>query len=178
MKLKRNKKAKLPPSLPEAPVPVFPFPKMEQPEEPERAIPEEFLLPKIPKQVPPPIKPEMKAQKQTPPLFIKVSRYKDIVQQINQLKSYILGLRDTIDALTEIQVELNNALKLANRALDHINSTAASIDARMTAIQEPDERLELPSEPGAPPSDIESCIKDLYHHMEKIKSELKSISPE
>ena len=52
-----------------------------------------------------------------------------------------------------------------------------AIDLRMTAIGEPEEMLDMPGQAG-PPADIEAYIKDLYNHMEKIKSELKTISPE
>jgi hypothetical protein len=178
MKLKKRKQPFQPPVPASEDLPIFPLPGMKIPPMPERI--EEPVLPEMPEmgqKMQKPVAKKAEMPKTSPPLFIKVTKYRDILQHINNLKSYILGLRDTMDALREIQSELNKAIGLSNRTLDHINSMVGAIDSRMTAIGEPEEMLDMPGQAG-PPADIEAYIKDLYNHMEKIKSELKTISPE
>ena len=34
-----------------------------------------------------------------PPLFIKIEKYKEVIQSIQQLRAYALSLRDALDAL-------------------------------------------------------------------------------
>jgi len=107
----------------------------------------------------------------SPPLFIKVNRYKEIVQEVHRLKSFSLGIRDALDALADIESELKNGLSVAQKALDNFNSIISNLDAKFLRIQgiEPDS----PDTPVV--GEIDDYVQNLYKQMEKIKSDIKTI---
>jgi hypothetical protein len=106
----------------------------------------------------------------SPPVFIKIDKYTDIVKNLQKLKSYSLSLRDAIDALSDIEKELTTGISIANKALDDFNTIIAILDSKLlraSAIEEFDI--------GAP-ADVEKYIKGIYDQMDKIKTELKEMA--
>ncbi|MCK5022980.1 MAG: hypothetical protein KAS04_02300, partial [Candidatus Aenigmarchaeota archaeon] len=70
-------------------------------------------LPEIKKPLPTPPQPRpmMRApSSNSPPLFIKVDKYRDIVKDIRDLKSHILNMRDALDVLGDMQKEVTNGI--------------------------------------------------------------------
>jgi hypothetical protein len=110
-------------------------------------------------------------EQKTPPLFIKVDRYKDIIKNIQELKSYALGLRDALDALADIEKELKTGLELTNKALDRFNTIISLLDAKLLKFHEGGDEARVPGE-------MDEYVKNLYDQMEKIRHELRTIEPE
>jgi hypothetical protein len=146
------------------PVPRAPEPDSEENEETQE------LAPPAPRK-------ELKPQKQidmpegTPPLFIKIDKYGEIVRNMQRLKSFSLGLRDALDALSDIEKELNTGLTIANRALDNFNTTISMMDTKLLRIagtNETDRESDVPDE-------LDDYIKNVYEQMTKLKHELKTI---
>ena len=109
--------------------------------------------------------------KRTPPLFIKIDKYTEIVKNIQRLKSYSLSLRDALDALAEIESELKTGLDVTQKALDRFNTIIALLDAKLLRIQGID------TEPIAEEAEnVENYMDKLSSQMERLKSELKSLS--
>ena len=121
--------------------------------------------PSIPKKIEKPVK------KETPPVFIKVDKYEEIVKALQNLKSKALTLRDALDALDDMEKELRTAIALSHKALDYFNEAISILDARLLKIEgiEPEEAKE---------NDMDSYIKGIHDQIEKIKSELKTIASE
>jgi hypothetical protein len=108
---------------------------------------------------------------QIPPLFIKIDKYGEVVKNIQRLKSFALGLRDAIDALSDIEKELSTGLSIANRALDNFNTTISLLDAKLLRVAGTnltDAEVDVPDE-------LDSYVKNIYDQMNKLKHELKSI---
>lgn len=107
-----------------------------------------------------------------PPVFIKIEKYGEVVKNVQRLKSFALGLRDALDALSDIEKELNTGLTLANRALDNFNTAISVLDTKFlrvagTNVVDKDEKV---------PDELDTYVKDVYDQMSKLKHELKSIS--
>jgi len=105
-----------------------------------------------------------------PPLFIKIDKYRDVVDSLHKLKSYSLSLRDALDALADIQKELQHGISLTQRALDKFNTTISAIDAKITRAT-PREVDHVPAE-----GEMSNYVKDLHKQMERIKKDLGSIN--
>ena len=146
-----------------------------------------FPLP--PKRIPPaPPAPKKKAPKapelkileglpKNPPLFVKVEKYKDLMQSVKKLKSYSISLRDAIDALTDIEKELQAGLSITHKALDAFNTIISVLDAKLSSAHSAgDIHIEEAKSEVKPPKEIENYVKSLYEQIERIRSELKSIS--
>lgn len=105
----------------------------------------------------------------SPPVFIKIDKYTDIVKNLSKLKSYAMSLRDALDALADIEKELTTGISIAHKALDDFNTIIAVLDSKLlraSAIKDMD---------VSAPGDVDKYIKGIYDQMERIKSELKSI---
>lgn len=172
----RSKKKKMlplpPPPLPPRPsghrIPEPPFPSgMEIPR------PGVSRLPRKPVKAAPARAVAEKAalERKAPPLFIKVERYKDIIKNIQELKSYALGLRDALDAIGDIEKELKNGLELTNRALDRFNTIISLLDAKLLKFHDGETKVGVPKE-------VDEYVKDLYGQMERVRHELKTIESE
>jgi hypothetical protein len=109
----------------------------------------------------------------SPPVFVKVDRYRELLEDIQKLRSYSLGMRDALDAMSEIEKELKTAMNLTNKVLDKVNIIISSLDMKLlrkTGMSQEDE-------PGVkPPEEVESYIKGIYDQVEKLKGELQSLS--
>jgi hypothetical protein len=127
-----------------------------------------------------PLKPLPRLASQSPPIFIKVEKYREIIKGIRDLRSYILNLRDTLDVLVDMQRELANGIEIAQKTLDELSTILANLDSffikpqgtkdKMDEYGEQDEQEE--NEPG----EIQSSMNDVYGHLEKLRAQLKSIS--
>jgi hypothetical protein len=114
----------------------------------------------------------------SPPVFVKVERYKDLLGDIQQLRSYSLGMRDSLDAMGEIEKELKAAMNLTNKVLDKLNMIISSLDMKLLRRGGP---LISPGTKGGaeppvkPPPEVEEHIKEIYEQIEKLKGELQTV---
>jgi Mg2+ and Co2+ transporter CorA len=108
----------------------------------------------------------------SPPVFVKIDRYKDLLEDIQKLRSYSLGLRDAIDAMADIEKEFKTAMNLTNKVLDKVNILVSSIDMKL--LQKHGSSAVLST--IKPPEDVENYVKGIYDQIEKLKTELKSLS--
>jgi hypothetical protein len=107
-----------------------------------------------------------------PPLFIKIDKYKDIIQNLQRLKTYSLSLRDALDALNDIEKELKTGIELTQRAVDDFNSIIAMLDAKLIRLAGGEEgEFE-----GQVPEHMDDYIKGVYEQISKIRDELRTIS--
>jgi len=126
----------------------------------------------------------------SPPLFIKIDKYREVLKNIRNLRSYILNLRDALDVLEDMQKELSNGIHIAQRTLDELNVILSSLDSfflkpqaveheDMDEREEAEEREEKaykPVHPEAPaPKQVEGYVKDVYGELEKLRSQLKTL---
>ncbi len=132
--------------------------------------------PKLPKLPAPPAEPaaEAPAPRQqpkpaSPPLFIKIDKYKDVLKNVQELKSFSVGLRDAMDAIADVERELKAGLEVTNKALDRFNTLLSMLDAKLIRIEGIEEAdIQTPKE-------IDDYVKGLYDQIERIKHELRTI---
>jgi hypothetical protein len=103
----------------------------------------------------------------SPPLFIKLDKYSDIVKNLQKLKSFSLAMRDALDAVSDIEKELTSGISLAHKALDEFNHAIANLDSKVLRAHG--------AEGAADTKEIDDYIKNVYGQMERIKKELGSI---
>jgi hypothetical protein len=115
---------------------------------------------------------EAREDEGSPPLFIKIDKYSEVVKNMHKLKSYSLGLRDALDALADIEKELSTGLTIANRALDNFNTIISLLDAKLLRMSGVDVGMRKEDVP----EELDDYIRQVYNQMEKVKHELKTIS--
>jgi hypothetical protein len=137
-------------------------------------------LPEIKKTPPPPPLPPSTSKppsSKSPPLFIKVDKYRNIIKNIRDLKSHLLNLRDAIDVLEEMHKETMNGIEIAHKAIDELNTIIANLDSfflRPHGIEHHMEE-EMP-EPGRMSSgEVEGYVRDVSTQLEKLRAQLRAI---
>ncbi|MFH0956796.1 MAG: hypothetical protein V1813_02960 [Candidatus Aenigmatarchaeota archaeon] len=122
------------------------------------------------------MKPSFASQGQasmSPPVFVKVDRYRELLEDVQKLRSYSLGMRDALDAMSEIEKELKTAMNLTNKVLDKVNIIISSLDMKLLKKT----GMAHDEEAGVkPPEEVESYIKGIYDQVERLKGELQSLS--
>ncbi|UCD03376.1 MAG: hypothetical protein JSV63_01950 [Candidatus Aenigmatarchaeota archaeon] len=103
----------------------------------------------------------------SPPVFVKLDRFRDLLEDIQKLRSYSLGLRDAIDAMAEIEKEFKTAMGLTHKVLDKVNILISSIDAKLLQKTGPSSLLATIK----PPEDVDKYVKGISDQIEKLKSE-------
>ncbi|UCC91747.1 MAG: hypothetical protein JSV39_00535 [Candidatus Aenigmatarchaeota archaeon] len=126
--------------------------------------------------------PPMPAVSRSPPLFIKVDKYRNIVKNIRDLKTHLLNLRDALDVIEDMQKEFVNGVQIAHKTIDELNMIISSLDSffmRPQGIEPHMEEEEMP-EPAGPgrmtTGEAENYVKDVYSQLEKLRAQLKAIS--
>lgn len=132
----------------------------------------DYSEPRMPsKPSPPPrsIARDIETSAGSPPVFIKVDKYTDIVKHLQKLKGYSLSLRDALDALSDIEKEINTGISIAHRALDDFNTIISTLDSKITKADTTSD-IDIDSS-----EDVDEYVKGIYDQMEKIKAELRSV---
>jgi len=158
------------------PPPPPPFPRQPQPElpDPDQQYRPPITIPKQAKQLPSvghqhrSHNHAAQLSKETPPLFIKIDKYRELVQNIKDLRSHALSLRDALDALTDIEKEFRNGISITQNSLDNFNNVITILDSKLLRVGAEEEVIEVPKE-------MDDYVKDLYDHVERIKHDLKTI---
>lgn len=141
-------------------------------------------LPDIKKPLPPPAPasrhafrpPASRESSDSPPLFIKVDKYREIVKNIRDLKSNIMNMRDALDVLAEMQKEVANGIEIAHKTIDGLNGVIANLDSYFLRPQGIQHHMEDDVGPGAvDEGEIENQMKDVYGQVEKLRAQLRSI---
>lgn len=154
--------------MPEAPAPTN-VPKTEKVVKKERIEGEVPAAPKPEKHIERSLHTPMPG---SPPLFIKVDKYNDVVENLGRLKSFSLSLRDALDALADIEKELTTGITIAHKALDEFNTIISILDSKLTKM----DRLRVDSHTG--PKEVDSYVRNIYNQMDRIKQELQTVSEE
>jgi len=161
-----------PDTLPEIKKPMPP-----PPAPPSPPAPRETAAVAPPAPVAPPMHSHAPTEMTSPPLFIKVDKYRDIIKNIRDLKSHILNIRDALDVLDDMQKEINNGIEIAHKTLDELNIIISNLDSfflRPQGIEPHMEEDEL--EPGRmAPGEVQNYMTDVHTQLQRLRAQLKAI---
>ncbi len=102
-------------------------------------------------------------KKKTPPVFIKLTRYEEIVDQINILRSSISNMYEILNVLNEIENSRKEALETFKSSINKINGGISFLDSIIVK----------PSGLGIEPKKIVS--EDMNKSLIQLKNELEKI---
>jgi len=151
---------------------------LEKPEEVKEETPEE-----VPKEIKEPIeemseeelvteKPE-EVKPSFAPLFIKLDRYKSVLDTINEIKSIIISTKNSLDVQKQIEELRDENRKLLEATISQIDKKLTSLDSeflRPKGYEEEPPITEYKTE------SLQIVVSDLKKQIENLKSELKTIS--
>lgn len=108
------------------------------------------------------------------PLFVKLSKYNDILYSLEQLKVSIDLMREQIAILNEIDQLKSENMKLLETTAEKINTKLVKIDSEFTRPQ--GFRSEYSQEEMDEVDTLEDTISDLHSQIETLKQEVGSLA--
>lgn len=115
------------------------------------------------------------------PLFIKIDRYRQILNTIGNLKTIMIMLKNSLITLNELDKARNETFKIVQDAIEKLENRLNSLDQelvrpsgfqeRTTTTFDTTEKLEYQDV-----ETIEATIADLKGQIEQLKAELESLA--
>lgn len=125
-----------------------------------------------PKEAPPP-KPPRKREEMEPvfaPLFIKIEKYRSLLEILNDLKVTTIMIKDALASQKEIDRLKEENRSLIEASINKIDQKISSLDAEFLRPRGFREELAMPPQRTG---DLDETIGNLRSQIEKLKSELK-----
>ncbi len=145
-------------------------PKEEKIEEPTEEVPVEVEKP-VEEEKPVPKK-ELK-KPAFAPLFVKIDRYKSVLDTINEIKTTIMMIKNALIIQKQIEDLRNENRVLLESAVDKVGKKVLTLDSEFLRPRGYEEEF-LP--PAYETEGLEGVVDDLKKQIESLKSELKTIS--
>jgi len=112
-------------------------------------------------------------KKEFAPLFIKIDRYRSLLDSIKDLKSMILMMKNALKSQKQIERLRDENIKFLEAAIEKINKKIISLDSEFLRPRGYEEE----SSPSVNETEtLESVVDDLDKQVEELKSQLKTIS--
>jgi DNA-binding transcriptional MerR regulator len=125
-----------------------------------------------------PAQPEVKPKPKEPekpmfaPLFVKIDRYRQILNSLSYLKNTMVMLKNSFYTLSELKRLEEDNLKMIQDTIEKINEKLLSLDSEFLRPSEFREEIgEIRSA-----EDLSGVLADLKSQVEQLKSELQSLS--
>lgn len=157
---------------------IPPLPTIEKIMPIETPRPTEKIIPLPPKpeniEKPKEIKPEREAERPMfAPLFVKIDRYRQILNAIGYLKTSMVIIRNSLLTLNELDKAREETMKIIQEALEKTEKKISELDSELVR---PSGYHELEKPEYQDVETIEATIADLKGQIEQLKSEVESMS--
>jgi hypothetical protein len=107
------------------------------------------------------------------PLFVKLDRYKSVLDTINELKSSIISIKSSLDVQKQIENLREENRQLLEGAISKVDEKILSLDSEFLRPKGFEE--EMP-QPEIKTEGLQGALTDLKKQIEGLKEELKTIS--
>ena len=107
------------------------------------------------------------------PLFVKLDRYRNILNALGQLRASMAMIRNSFSALAELEHVRTETLQILQKAMDSVGQKVENLDKELvkpTGYLEPMHANEY-----ADAATLEGTISELRGQVEQLKSELQQI---
>ncbi|MBI5332082.1 MAG: hypothetical protein HZB65_00760 [Candidatus Aenigmarchaeota archaeon] len=106
------------------------------------------------------------------PLFIKVEKYREIAASVNEMRSFISGIKQIFLVMNEIQEVQQGSINILRASIQRLEKNMEWIDK---ALLKPAGFEELP-QTGIESRQIEQSLLDLQREISSLKKDLERIS--
>ena len=107
------------------------------------------------------------------PLFVKLDRFKSVLDSINEIKSIVLTIKNSLIIQKQIEDLRDENRKLLEANVNQIDKKILSLDSEFLKPKGYEEELPHPT---FETEDLGGVVSDLKKQIENLKSELKTIS--
>jgi hypothetical protein len=144
----------------------------------EQSSPFEQLVKEVgnPREVQPKQEPKQEFKQERPafaPLFIKLDRYKQILNSITELKTTLVLVKNSFSVLNELEKLKNENLKMIEKAMERVDKRISALDSEF--LRPSGYHEELPEELYGIES-LEATLVDLRGQVDQLKTELRNLA--
>jgi len=107
------------------------------------------------------------------PLFVKIDRYKSVLETINEIKNTIITIKNVLSVQKQIEDLRNENRTLLESAIEKVDRGVLVLDSEFLRPRGYEEEF-LP--PAYETEGLEGVVDDLKKQIDSLKSELKTIS--
>lgn len=127
---------------------------------------------------------EVEAEVETPerpttaPLFIKLDKYRKILNTLNYIRTTMIMITNSLSVLNELDRLRKENMKLIQDTLDRVNKHLMSLDAefmRPSGLREMAPAI-APQITEAETGGLETTISDLKYQIEQLKADLETLT--
>jgi hypothetical protein len=106
------------------------------------------------------------------PLFVKLDKYKNILEEVSQMKANVEALRRSFEMLQKLEATRDHAMKLMHNAIRH---TQTKLDSLNEGLIRPKGFREANLSNDNEIKAVDTTISDLKSQLEQLRSELSSV---
>ncbi len=113
------------------------------------------------------------------PLFVKIDRYKDLLDIMNDVKSVVFLAKNTLAIQKQIETLVDENRRLIEDAVKKIDERIAMLDTELTkpaTFEKIGYKKPHITVGEIPDKSLENVVNDLKKQIESLKSDLKNIS--
>jgi len=111
-----------------------------------------------------------KRQPEYAPLFVKIERYKDILNTLNEIKAGLIAIRDVVSLSNELQRLMIDMTKMLNSTVNKVDTKIIELDEEFLRPKGYEEELPQPMTPDV--ENLGVVVDDLKSKIERLKSEI------
>lgn len=108
--------------------------------------------------------------RQYAPLFVKIDRYRNILNALGQVRTAMVMIHNSFNALAQLENARSDTLKVLEKSLEKVEKKIANLDSEL--VKPAGYATQLPAEEYADAATIETTIADLRGQIEQLKAEL------
>lgn len=105
------------------------------------------------------------------PLFVKIDRYKEILQKLEEIKVSLHGMTDVMILLNEIEHIRDSTVKALRQSVTDLTDALIALDSEFVRPQ--DVEIDVPR--SRERTRVESYVSDLQSELAALKKELNKI---
>jgi hypothetical protein len=108
------------------------------------------------------------------PLFIKIDRYRQILNSIGNLKTAMIMIKNSLVTIVELDKARDETFKLIQDAIEKLDKKLSTLDQELVRPSGYHEIVETPEYQDV--ETVEATIADLRGQIEQLKTELENVS--
>lgn len=114
----------------------------------------------------------------TAPLFIKLEKYRKILNMLNYIRTTMIMISNSISVLNELDRLRKENMKLIQDTLDRVNKHLMALDAEFMRPSGLREMVPIMTHriPEAPTEGLEATISDLKYQIERLKADMETLT--
>ena len=117
------------------------------------------------------VKQETIKNEQSVPLFVKIDKYKDILDIVNDIKSVLFFAKNTLAVQRQIEIIVNENRKLLEDSINKLEEKIIFLDRELTkpGVYESKKTEQQPEK-------VDNVLDELKKQIENLKADLKNIA--